>query len=103
MVDLQPIFPNDNQDMPAVNASPSIACLNGRHSIYNRMWYFDIKIWMVQQIEKTGLVARLGERNVCRAMDSYGESALKAYLDTQTRLNDLESLKESKVTENPKN
>jgi SulP family sulfate permease len=40
------------------------------------------------QLDKTGLLARLGEESVYKATDLYGESALKAYLDAQTWLKD---------------
>jgi SulP family sulfate permease len=40
------------------------------------------------QLDKTGLLARLGEENVYTATDIYGESALNAYLDAQNWLND---------------
>jgi SulP family sulfate permease len=41
-----------------------------------------------RQLDKTGLLAKLGEENVYAATDIYGESALKAYLDAQNWLND---------------
>ena len=41
------------------------------------------------QLEKTGLLALLGEKNVYLATDLYGESALRAYLDAQTWLKDI--------------
>jgi SulP family sulfate permease len=41
------------------------------------------------QLMKTGLLARLGEKNVYKATEKHGESALKAYLDAQTWLQDI--------------
>jgi hypothetical protein len=44
------------------------------------------------QLMKTGLLARLGEKNVYKATEKHGESALKAYLDGQAWLKERESL-----------
>jgi SulP family sulfate permease len=41
------------------------------------------------QLMKTGLLARLGEKNVYKATEKHGESALNAYLDAQNWLNDI--------------